>query len=174
MPSPTTFEDRSPLDWSWKLADVARGDAATAHAAVTAAVMAFRTWADLGPRGRAEHLHRLADLIDAHNDEIAIVETVDMGMLHESMRLRLVARGAVNFRTYADLAAAYEERRWSSKGTAQHGRADAGRTGRRHHAVERPVHAVDVEGGAGAGRRQHGRSSSRPSGRRCRARCSPT
>ena len=117
MPSPATFEDRSPLDWSWKLADVARGDANTAHAAVTAAVMAFRDWADLGPPGRAEHLHRLADLIDAHNDEIAIVETVDMGMLHESMRARLVARGAVNFRTYADLAASYEERQWSSKGT---------------------------------------------------------
>ena len=117
VPSPTTFEDRSPLDWSWKLADVARGDASTAHAAVTAAVMAFRDWADLGPAGRAEHLHRLADLIDAHNDEIAIVETVDMGMLHESMRLRLVARGALNFRTYADLAVTYEERHWSSKGT---------------------------------------------------------
>ena len=69
--SPATFEDRSPLDWSWKLADVARGDAGTAHAAVTAAVMAFRDWADLGPAGRAEHLHRLADLIDAHNDDIA-------------------------------------------------------------------------------------------------------
>ncbi len=77
-----------------------------------------RQWAALGPAGRAEHLHRLADLIDAHNDEIAIVETVDMGMLHESMRLRLVSRGAVNFRTYADLAATYEERQWSSKGTA--------------------------------------------------------
>ena len=117
VPSPATFEDRSPLDWSWKLADVARGDASTAHAAVTAAVVAFRDWADLGPTGRAEHLHRLADLIDAHNDEIAIVETVDMGMLHESMRLRLVARGALNFRTYADLAVTYEERHWSSKGT---------------------------------------------------------
>ena len=115
--SPSTFEDRSPLDWSWKLADIASGDANTAHAAVTAAVMAFRDWADLGAQGRAEHLHRLADLIDAHNDEIAIVETVDMGMLHESMRARLVARGALNFRTYADLAASYEERQWSSKGT---------------------------------------------------------
>ena len=60
---------------------------------------------------RAELLHRLADLIDEHNDDIAIVETVDMGMLHESMRQRLVARGAVNFRTYADLAASHEERR---------------------------------------------------------------
>jgi len=98
--SATTFEDRSPLDWSWKLADVARGDAGTADAAVTAADDAFPGWADLAPSGRAEHLHRLADLIDAHNDEIAIVETVDMGMLLESMRQRLVARGAINFRTY--------------------------------------------------------------------------
>jgi betaine-aldehyde dehydrogenase/5-carboxymethyl-2-hydroxymuconic-semialdehyde dehydrogenase len=117
VPSPATFEDRSPLDWSWKLADIARGDANTAHAAVTTAVAAFHGWAGLGPAKRAELLHRLADLIDAHNEEIAIVETVDMGMLHESMRLRLVARGAVNFRTYADLAASYEERHWSSKGT---------------------------------------------------------
>jgi acyl-CoA reductase-like NAD-dependent aldehyde dehydrogenase len=116
--SASTFEDRSPLDWSWKLADIARGDASTADAAVTAAMDAFAGWADLGSKGRAELLHRLADLIDTHNDEIAIVETVDMGMLHESMRQRLVARGAVNFRTYADLAASYEERQWSSKGTA--------------------------------------------------------
>jgi len=116
--SPATFEDRSPLDWSWKLADIARGDATTADAAVTAATAAFAAWAALGPDGRAAYLHRLADLIDAHNDQIALVETVDMGMLHESMRLRLVARGAVNFRTYADLAATYEERHWSSKGTA--------------------------------------------------------
>ena len=65
MPSPATFEDRSPLDWSWKLADIARGDAVTAHAAVTAAVMAFRDWADLGPQGRAAHLHRLAEVADA-------------------------------------------------------------------------------------------------------------
>ena len=115
--SASTFEDRSPLDWSRVLADIARGGAETAHAAVTAATVAFREWADLGPDGRAPYLHRLADLIDEHNDEIAIVETVDMGMLHESMRLRLVARGAINFRTYADLAAGYEERHWSSKGT---------------------------------------------------------
>jgi betaine-aldehyde dehydrogenase/5-carboxymethyl-2-hydroxymuconic-semialdehyde dehydrogenase len=116
--SPATFEDRSPLDWSWKLADVASGDADTAGAAVAAAIDAFPGWAALGADGRAELLHRLADLIDAHNDEIAIVETVDMGMLHESMRARLVGRGAINFRTYADLARDHHERTWSSKGTA--------------------------------------------------------
>lgn len=118
VPSPTTFEDRSPLDWSWKLADIARGDEATAQAAVAAATDAFPAWAARSAAERGALLHRLADLIEAHTDDIAAVETVDMGMLLESMRLRLVARGALNFRTYADLAIAHEERRWSSKGTA--------------------------------------------------------
>ena len=36
-----TFEDRSPLDWSSKLGDFARGDAAAANLAVSAAVDAF-------------------------------------------------------------------------------------------------------------------------------------
>lgn len=118
VPSPTTFEDRSPLDWSRKLADIARGDEATAQAAVAAATDAFPAWAARSAAERGALLHRLADLIEAHTDDIAAVETVDMGMLLESMRLRLVARGALNFRTYADLAIAHEERRWSSKGTA--------------------------------------------------------
>ena len=56
-------------------------------------------------------------MIESHTEEIAIVETLDMAMLYESMRQRLVGRGALNFRTYADLAATYEERTWSSKGT---------------------------------------------------------
>ncbi|MEJ7720090.1 MAG: aldehyde dehydrogenase family protein [Ilumatobacteraceae bacterium] len=95
-------------------------------------------------------------------------------MLYESMRLRLVARGAVNFRTYADLAATYEERHWSSKGTENTVQRMPAGPAVDHHAVERAVHAVDVEGRAGARRRQHASSSSRRSGRRCRARCSPT
>lgn len=114
--SPATFEDRSPLDWSWKLADIARGDASTAHAAVTAAQVAFRDWAQLGPARRAEYLHRLAELIVEHTEAIALVETIDMAMLLASMRARLVARAAENFRLYADLAAGHTERVWSSKG----------------------------------------------------------
>jgi betaine-aldehyde dehydrogenase/5-carboxymethyl-2-hydroxymuconic-semialdehyde dehydrogenase len=43
-----------------------------------------------------------------------------MGFLEESMKLRLVARGAVNFRTYADLVADHEERRWDAKGMNNH------------------------------------------------------
>ncbi len=117
VPSNETFEVRSPLDWDWKLADVARGDALTADAAVSAAGAAFEEWATLGPARRAEYLHRLADLIDENIEELAIVECVDMAMLLESLQARVIHRGAENFRNYADLASEYQGRRWSSKGT---------------------------------------------------------
>jgi betaine-aldehyde dehydrogenase/5-carboxymethyl-2-hydroxymuconic-semialdehyde dehydrogenase len=59
----------------------------------------------------------LADLIDANQEQLAIVECMDMAMLHESLRLRVIARAALNFRNYADLASGHIERVWSSKGT---------------------------------------------------------
>ncbi len=115
--SRSTFEVRSPLDWDWLLAEVARGDALTADLAITAAVEAFPDWAARTPKQRAEPLNRLADLIDANVESIARVECVDMAMLLESLDARVIHRGAENFRNYADLAAGYEGRRWSSKGT---------------------------------------------------------
>ncbi|NNN02562.1 MAG: aldehyde dehydrogenase family protein [Acidimicrobiaceae bacterium] len=115
--SERTFEDRSPLDWTWKLADVARGGAREATLALVAAEDAFPQWASLSTHQRGEYLHRLADLIDEHVADIAHVETRDMAMLEESLRLRVISRGARNFRAYADLAGDYEPRRWSSNGT---------------------------------------------------------
>ncbi|MEX0796818.1 MAG: aldehyde dehydrogenase [Acidimicrobiia bacterium] len=115
--SENTFEVRSPLDWDWKLADVARGDALTADAAVTAAVNAFPAWAALSVEERGTYLHRLADLIDENVEMIAAIECVDMAMLLESLEARVIHRGAENFRNYADLAASHIERKWSSKGT---------------------------------------------------------
>jgi acyl-CoA reductase-like NAD-dependent aldehyde dehydrogenase len=114
--SAETFEDHSPLDWSL-LAEVSRGDAEIADLAVGAAVEAFPAWAALGASGRAVYLRRLADLIDANVDRIAPVECLDMAMLEESLRLRVIPRGARNYRAYADLAAGYEERVWESNGT---------------------------------------------------------
>ena len=115
--SPRTFEDRSPLDWSLKLADVARGSADDADAALTAATAAFPAWAALGVHERGKYLRRLADLIDANVERIAAVEVLDMAMLEESLRLRVIGRGARNFRAYAELAEHYEPRRWASNGT---------------------------------------------------------
>ncbi len=115
--STSTFESRSPIDWSRKLADVAAGDAETAELAVSAAVEGFAVWSQLSAVERAAYLYRLADLIDEHNDDIAMVETLDMGFKHSSMQQRLVARGAVNFRTYAELIEKHEDERWAAKGT---------------------------------------------------------
>ncbi len=67
--------------------------------------------------GRGEVLHRVADLIDEQRRSLATVECLDMAMLDESLRLRVLLRGARNFRAYADLAEQYEERVWSSNGT---------------------------------------------------------
>jgi betaine-aldehyde dehydrogenase/5-carboxymethyl-2-hydroxymuconic-semialdehyde dehydrogenase len=115
--STATFETRSPNEWGLVLADVARGDADTADAAVSAAVAAAEGWGRLSPAERSGYLHRLADLIDANTERIALVETMDMAMLHRSLLERLVHRGSENFRNYADLAARHVERHWHSKGT---------------------------------------------------------
>ena len=112
-----TFTDLSPID-EQPLAEVARGGQREADLAVAAATAAAPGWAALGPAGRAEVLHRLADLIDANVEPLAAVECADMAMLLRSLRARLINRCARNFRSYADLAVAYEERAWSSNGTA--------------------------------------------------------
>jgi len=114
--SSARFEDRSPIDGSL-LAEVARAGAEEVDAAVRAAHDAFPAWAALGPAGRAPHLRRLADLIDANVERLAAVECADMAMLLRSLRARVIARGARNYRAYADLALAYEERDWRSNGT---------------------------------------------------------
>jgi betaine-aldehyde dehydrogenase/5-carboxymethyl-2-hydroxymuconic-semialdehyde dehydrogenase len=117
VPSDGRFVDLSPID-EQPLAEVARGGPAEADAAVAAAARAAPGWAGLGVRGRAEVLHRLADLIDANVESLAAVECIDMAMLLRSLRARLINRCARNFRSYADLASRYEERSWSSNGTA--------------------------------------------------------
>lgn len=115
--SPETFETRCPFEWDNVLGHMSRGNKDTADQAVRAAEAAFPAWAALTPKERAEHLNRLADVIEEHTEEIAIAETMDMGMLLESMRKRLVNRAALNFRNYANLALEHEERVWASKGT---------------------------------------------------------
>ncbi len=115
--SDATFEVRSPLDWDLKLADVSRGDATIAEAAVESAMRAAPAWGRTPVAERAALLHRLADLIDNRIDDIATVECLDMAMLLESLLARVIHRGAENFRNYADLTTAYQERNWASKGT---------------------------------------------------------
>jgi betaine-aldehyde dehydrogenase/5-carboxymethyl-2-hydroxymuconic-semialdehyde dehydrogenase len=117
--SAETFVDLSPID-ERPLAEVARGGVVEAGLAITAAEDAFQAWAALGPAGRAGPMRRLADLIDANIEAIAEIECLDMAMLLRSLRARVIGRGARNFRAYADLAEAHEQRVWSSNGTDNH------------------------------------------------------
>jgi len=110
------FEDISPIDGE-VIGEISRAGEAEVDLAVRAAHDAFPQWADLGPAGRAPYLRRLADLIDENVDRLAAVENMDMAMLLRSLRARVISRGARNYRSYADLAVAYEERDWRSQGT---------------------------------------------------------
>ncbi len=121
--SADTFEDISPIDES-VLAEIARGGAAEADAAVRAAHDAFPAWAALGPEGRAEHLFRIADLIEERQETLAQVETLDNGSLLEASRLRLMKRAALNFRFFAQLALDLEGREWDANGTHYRVRRD--------------------------------------------------
>lgn len=110
------FDDLSPIDGR-VLARVARGGPDEADRAMRAAHDAFPAWAALGPEGRLPYLNRLAELIDRDVERIATVECEDMAMLLESLRARVISRGARNYRAYAELSASYTERAWSSNGT---------------------------------------------------------
>lgn len=75
-----TFPSISPVDGR-ELAQVASCDEADADLAVTAARKAFENgiWSQLAPAKRKAVLVRFAELIDAHGDELALLETLDMG-----------------------------------------------------------------------------------------------
>lgn len=115
--SESGFAVHTPLDWTQRLGEVSRGTAATADAAVGAALDAFPAWAALGPAGRAPYLERIAQGIESRVEALARVECMDCGLLLESLRLRMIPRAARNFRSYAQLAAGYVERDWVSNNT---------------------------------------------------------
>ena len=96
------FETRSPVDDSL-IAKVALGDAATIDAAAKAAKAAFPAWAAMPGDQRKAILHRIADLIEARAEEIALCECWDTGQAWRFMS-KAALRGAENFRFFADLA----------------------------------------------------------------------
>src|SRR6266568_4542188 len=61
------------------LTEVPLGSAEDIDAAVAAARAALRTWRRTAPLERASILWRVADLIEANADELAVLETLDTG-----------------------------------------------------------------------------------------------
>ncbi|MEI6362644.1 MAG: aldehyde dehydrogenase [Actinomycetes bacterium] len=86
-------------------ASVACGGKADADRAIAAARKSFDEgpWKSMGFEKRQAILHRLADLMDEHSDELAMADTRDMGkpitQAHHD-----VARSSWNFRFFADHA----------------------------------------------------------------------
>src|SRR5262249_57163426 len=78
--SGTTFDSINPGTGKL-LARVASGDTEDVNRAVAAARAAFRkgVWANQPPKERQKVLKRLAELIRDNGDELALLETLDMG-----------------------------------------------------------------------------------------------
>ena len=119
--SPQTFEDISPIDQS-VLGHISAGGSEEVNRAVVAARGAFADWAALGPQGRGVYLRRLADIIEARVEELALVETTDNGSLLESSRLRVMKRGAHNIRFFAEYAEKLKGDEWDTQPANAHNR----------------------------------------------------
>ncbi|MEK6441734.1 aldehyde dehydrogenase [Pseudonocardia sp. T1-2H] len=87
-------------------ADVALGTAEDAADAVAAARRAFDEgpWPRMGHAERGALLHRLADLVEEHSDELARADSRDMGKPVADAAGKDVPRTAQNFRFFADHA----------------------------------------------------------------------
>lgn len=73
-----TFETLNPATGEI-LARVALGDDTDVDRAVKAARAAFPIWSETPPNARERLLHRFADLMEAHSDELAQLEVLDNG-----------------------------------------------------------------------------------------------
>lgn len=97
------FETVNPADRS-VLARVSRGHVEDIEQAANAAHGAFKgSWGTLKARQRKAYLYRIADLIEKHADELAIIECLDAGQVLKIVRGQ-IARAAENFRFYAEWA----------------------------------------------------------------------
>src|SRR5579884_540408 len=96
-----TFETINPANEE-VLALVAEGDKADVDEAVKVARKAYEEgkWPNIGPHQRARYLFKIAELIEAHADELAVLETLNNGMAI-SLARGMVAGAAEVFRYYA-------------------------------------------------------------------------
>lgn len=98
-----TLASRAPFDGT-HLADIPLGNEDDVDRAARSAREAFAGWSRLPGETRRSILHRVADLIEQRRDRIAWIESCDTGQPIRFMR-HAAARGAANFRYFADQAA---------------------------------------------------------------------
>src|SRR5205085_7772689 len=84
------------------IAEVAEGAAADVDRAVEAARRAAPGWAATSPSERKKILIAFADLIDAHAEELARIETLDVGKPISDTRSLDIPDSAATIRWHAD------------------------------------------------------------------------
>src|SRR5712671_1580410 len=99
-----TFTDIAPRDGR-PIADVAEGDATDVDRAVAAARTAFddRRWSDQSPKDRKRVLLRLAELIRRDREQLALLESLDVGKPIRDTLSVDVPSCAATFQWYAEL-----------------------------------------------------------------------
>jgi aldehyde dehydrogenase (NAD+) len=113
--SGATFESLDPTSGE-PFATLARGGAEDIDRAVAASRSAFPAWRDVDPYERGRILQRLANLVEAHGDELATLEARDAGKT-QGDAAREVERVVRTFTYYAG---------WPTKITGTTNPADAG------------------------------------------------
>ena len=98
-----TFDDFTGRDGS-RIAAVAQGDARDVDRAVAAARRAFddRRWSDQPPSTRKRVLLRLAELVREHLDELALLESLDVGKPIRDTLAVDVPSAAATYQWYAE------------------------------------------------------------------------
>lgn len=88
------------------LAQIAEGTTEDADKAVAAAraALADPAWRDMKPSARGRLLWKIADLIEAHADELAELETLDQGKSWATSRFAEIPASAEQFRYFAGFA----------------------------------------------------------------------
>lgn len=99
----TTVNPTSQAPWT----EVAHAGREDVNAALDAARRAFDSgpWPRMSAQQRAGHLHALADAIEAHAEELARLDTTDMGKPITQSAGKDAPRAVQNFRFFADYAA---------------------------------------------------------------------
>lgn len=94
------MDNFSPVD-ATVINQITTGTAEDVDAAATAASDAFLPWRDMRSAERRSILHRVADLIEERQEEIALLESTDTGQPLRFM-MNAATRSANNFRFFAD------------------------------------------------------------------------
>ncbi|WAH38061.1 aldehyde dehydrogenase [Alicyclobacillus dauci] len=112
-----TFDNINPATGE-KIGTVAEGSKREIDQAVAAARRAFKTWGKTSAAERSVILHKIADLIEANLEELALLETADTGKPLSLSKSLDIPRSAYNFRFFGDFVKGMSTETFEMEGVA--------------------------------------------------------